>query len=394
MTAFGAYCMLGGVFQACYGMLQHEASEREGRSTYRFNHAHPRYPTVTRPFPGRFQTYLCCSMFSFAIGTASLAWAASPDSLVGIRAIESTYHQLLHELDQSRGARPDDATRQRIILAAQAFQGAMKRDGGAREQLSTDVKNIVVSLSDGSYSAESSLNALRRDAKGSVIDAGPWKPSLAGAAIAQTIGTRLNQTSEGDCVGISVVRAFANTRTGAAILRKGVTGNADGSFNVSLAGDPATVYHLAAGDLDQYGKGDPPAAAVVGAMFQYFHLDPAKGALPTNKVMELLAGHYGDHQRLADAENTPQSITDFLLSNASDVGSRAAIVFGGKPARNGDWSKGDGHAFAIIQINPATGMLSYTNPWNESVQVRTMSISDLAHQAAGTSADFEKVMFR
>jgi hypothetical protein len=319
---------------------------------------------------------------------------AYADNSVGIRAIETTYHQLLTELNHSRGARPDGQTRQHITTAAQAFQAAMQRDGGARDNLNTDVKNIVVSLSDGSYSAEGSIHALQRDAKGSVIDAGPWQPALAGNPITQPIGTHLNQTSEGDCVGISVVKAFSTTQAGARILQRGVTLNTDGSYNVSLPGAPSTVFHLPAGDLDQYGKGDAPAAAVVGAMFQYFHLDPAKGSLPTNKVMELLAGHYGDHQRLADAHSSPEDITRFLLSHASAVGSHAAIVFGGKPARSGDWSKGDGHAFAIIHIDPASGLLSYTNPWNEGVQVRTLAISELAAQAAGTSADFEMVTFR
>lgn len=320
--------------------------------------------------------------------------AAHADNLVGIRAIETTYHQLITELDRSQGGRPDADTRQRITTAAQTFQATMQRDGGARDNLNTDVKNIIASLSDGSYSADGSIRALQRDAKGSVIDAGPWKPALAGNPITQPIGTHLNQTSEGDCVGISVVKAFSNTQAGAQILQRGVTLNADGSFNVSLPGAPSTVFHLQAADLDQYGKGDAPAAAVVGAMFQYFHLDPAKGSLPTNKVMELLAGQYGDHQRLADAHSSPQDITQFLLSHASVVGSGAAIVFGGKPARNGDWSKGDGHAFAIIHIDAASGLLSYTNPWNEGVQVRTIAISDLAAQAAGTSADFEMVTFR
>ena len=320
--------------------------------------------------------------------------AAHADNLVGIRAIETTYHQLITELDRSQGGRPDADTRQRITTAAQTFQATMQRDGGARDNLNTDVKNIIASLSDGSYSADGSIRALQRDAKGSVIDAGPWKPALAGNPITQPIGTHLNQTSEGDCVGISVVKAFSNTQAGAQILQRGVTLNADGSFNVSLPGAPSTVFHLQAADLGQYGKGDAPAAAVVGAMFQYFHLDPAKGSLPTNKVMELLAGQYGDHQRLADAHSSPQDITQFLLSHASVVGSGAAIVFGGKPARNGDWSKGDGHAFAIIHIDAASGLLSYTNPWNEGVQVRTIAISDLAAQAAGTSADFEMVTFR
>lgn len=339
-----------------------------------------RYPSVKR-------------LLALAVLMAASVTAYA-DNSVGIRAIETTYHQLLTELDHSRGARPDGQTRQHITTAAQAFQASMARDGGARDNLNTDVKNIVVSLSDGSYSAEGSIHALQRDAKGSVIDAGPWQPALAGNPITQPIGTHLNQTSEGDCVGISVVKAFSTTQAGARILQRGVTLNTDGSYNVSLPGAPSTVFHLPAGDLDQYGKGDAPAAAVVGAMFQYFHLDPAKGSLPTNKVMELLAGHYGDHQRLADAHSSTEDITRFLLSQASAVGSHAAIVFGGKPARNGDWSKGDGHAFAIIHIDPASGLLSYTNPWNEGVQIRTIAISELAAQAAGTSADFEMVTFR
>jgi hypothetical protein len=147
------------------------------------------------------------------------------------------------------------------------------------------------------------------------------------------------------------------------------------------------------GELDQFGKGDPGAAAVVGAMFQYFHKDPKQGALPTNEVMELLAGHAGGHDRLADAHSTPKVITDYLLQHADGVGSRYAMVFGGKPARNGDWSKGDGHAFAIIRIDRSNMMLTYTNPWNEAT-TRNIPIEDLARQAAGTPADFETVSFR
>lgn len=128
-------------------------------------------------------------------------------------------------------------------------------------------------------------------------------------------------------------------------------------------------------------------------MFRYFHRDPKQGALPTNKVMELLAGTLGDHARRADAEMTPQEITEFLARNADNVGRGVAMVFGGKPGRNGEWTKGDGHAFAVIRIDPAAGMLTYTNPWNEAT-TRTIAIADLARQAAGTSADFETVTFR
>lgn len=337
---------------------------------------------------------LACALVMATSGVANATTANGANAGIGIRAIESAYHDLVRELVQSRGARLDSTTRRRIVTAAQTFQGAIQRDGGARSDLEMDAKNIVVSLGDGSFNADASINVLQRDAKGSVIDVGPWdQASMGGAPIADAIGTHLNQTSEGDCVGISVVKAFSNTEIGAAILRRAVTANPDGSYNVNLPGDPSTIYHVDGHELEQYGKGDPPAAAVVGAMFRYFHLTPKTSSLPTNKVMELLAGGSGDHARLADSETTAQGITDFLIRNADGVGSRVAMVFGGKTGRNGEWTKGDGHAFAVMHIDPSTGILTYTNPWNEVVP-RTIAIADLARQAEGTSADFETVTFR
>jgi len=136
-----------------------------------------------------------------------------------MRAIESGYHQLVHELDLSRGARPDGAIRQRITLAARGFQNAIKRDGGARPDLDADARNITVSLADGTFSADKSIDVLRHDARGSVIDARVWDPSsLGGAPIPGVIGTHLDQTNEGDCVGISVVKAFSNTKVGSLLV--------------------------------------------------------------------------------------------------------------------------------------------------------------------------------
>lgn len=323
---------------------------------------------------------------------AAVAGRASADT--GTRAIERTYHQLVHELSLSHGVPPDEAVRRNVTTAAQEFQNAMRRDGGARPELASDAKNIIASLKDGSFSADKSVDALRRDSRGSVIDAGAWNPaSLAGTPVPATIGTHLNQTSSGDCVGVSVVKAFSNTRMGAEILSKTVTQAANGSYNVNLPGDPATVYHVDPGGLENIGKGDPAAAAVITAMFRYFHLDPKTQALPTNKVMELLAGTAGSHARLADAETTPEGITRFLLGNAAAAGSSVAIVFGGRPGPKGVWSRGDGHAFAIIHIDASSGIVAYTNPWNQD-DVHTIAVADLARQAAGTPADFETVSFR
>jgi hypothetical protein len=342
---------------------------------------------------------LACAAFANPAGSAAEN-ATPPRSPVrtatGRRAIEDTYHPLIVELERSSGGPLDAATRARITGAAHAFEDAMQRDGGARADLMTDTHNIVASLSDGTYSANGSIRTLQRDARGSVIDAGEWSPTaLAGTPVPLPVGTHLDQSSEGDCVGISVVKAFSNTQTGAAILRHVVTQSADGAiYHVTLPGAPTSVYDVRASELDQYGKHDPAAAAIVGAMFRYFRLDPAKESLPTNKAMELLAGQLGDHARLADHESSPARITRFLAAQASGINSgRVAMVFGGKPGRNGEWTKGDGHAFAVIRIDPASNTLTYTNPWNEET-TRTIAIADLAQQAAGTSADFELVTFR
>jgi hypothetical protein len=307
-------------------------------------------------------------------------------------SLQATYQTLLDDLAQSDKGHPDSETSARITSAAQSFQSAIERDGGARPNLTKDARNIVASLADGTFSASGSIDALRRDAASNAMELGAWDPSLPGTPIPGAIGTSMNQTNEGDCVGISVIKSFSTTRVGAGILRRAVTRNANGTFNVSLPGDPLHRYVLRPDELDQFGKGDLPAAAIVGALFRYFHLDPRKGSLPTNKVMELLAGEQGEHARLADAKTTPRGIEEFLARNAHDVGNRTAMVFGGKPGPNGDWTRGDGHAFAVIHIELSSGMLTYTNPWNEAT-ARTISISDLARQAAGTSADFEIIEF-
>jgi hypothetical protein len=326
-------------------------------------------------------------------GTAPAALAGGEAPVSGVRAIGQAYARLIGVLEHSGGDGPARAGRASISAAARAFQDALAHDGGARPKLAADASNIIISLDDGTFSAAGSIAALRRDARGNLVEVGTWQPSPEGSPVPASVGTVMNQRNEGDCVGISVIKAFSATPAGDAILRKTVTGNADGSFNVSFPGDSSAVYRLGPDGLDQYGKGDAAAAAVVGAVFQYFRLDPAKGALPTNKVMELLAGDLGDHDRLADADSTPAGIAEYLRRNAAAVGTRMAMVFGGRPGRDGEWMKGDGHAFAVIRIDVDDGILTYTDPWNEG-EPRTIAIDTLAEQAAGTPADFETVTFR
>jgi hypothetical protein len=307
--------------------------------------------------------------------------------------VPAAYVRLIAVLRDSSETTPNPAQTLRITDAARNLQNVIKLDGGARPSLLNDATNIQRSLEDRTFSARGSVAALQRDAAKNAVLRVDWRPALAGQHALGAIGTHLNQTSEGDCVGISVVRAFANTAVGADILHKAVTRNVDGSFNVSLPGDSTTQHRVGPTETDQYGKGDASAAAVVGALFQYFQLDPKRSSLPTNKVMEVLAGSAGEHARLADSDSTPAQIMEFLKINAPLIGKNVAMVFGGAPTHRGDWSKGDGHAFAVININSRAGTLIYTNPWDEGKQ-HTIALSELAGQAAGTSADFETVTFR
>jgi len=322
------------------------------------------------------------------IGLAVSASAQTPYT-----EVPTAFENLISELERSPEATPNVSAISRITASAQDLQRAINLDGGARPALSNDATNIVRSLQDKTFSARGSLDALRRDAATNVVSRDDWHPRVSGDRVSGTIGTRLNQTSEGDCVGISVVKAFANTTVGADILQKAVSINPDGSFTVSLPGDPSGRYHVGRDDLDQFGKGDAGAAAVVGALFQYFHLNPKTSSLPTNKVMELLAGTAGEHFRLADAHSSPSQIEQFLKKYAPLIGRNVAMVFGGAPNHQGDWSKGDGHAFAIIHVDIRSGTLIYTNPWDESKE-HIIPINTLAGLAAGTSADFEMVKFR
>src|SRR5258708_16042710 len=118
-----------------------------------------------------------CALAAAATGVADAATIGNVPPETGMRAIERTYHQLVDELDQSRNARPDRTMRLRITRAAQEFQTAIKRDGGARSNLSTDAKNIIISLGDGTFNADASIDVLRRDAKGNLVDVATRKPS-------------------------------------------------------------------------------------------------------------------------------------------------------------------------------------------------------------------------
>jgi hypothetical protein len=74
-------------------------------------------------------------------------------------SVQSSYRLLLNELMQSGKGRPDGNTNARIASAAQSFQSAIDRDGGARANLTKDARNIVASLRDGTFSAIGSVPA-------------------------------------------------------------------------------------------------------------------------------------------------------------------------------------------------------------------------------------------
>ncbi len=306
--------------------------------------------------------------------------------------VRLAYDQLLDALDVAVSDNHSRAARGRIRTAASRLDVAIKLDGGARDNLEAAVGNIVKSLADGTFDASRSIDALKHNAKGNAIEADAWLPeTLPGTWVRGPIGQSMHQGGIGDCVGISVVKAFSTTSVGRAILSRSVKRASNGDFNVMLPGEPTRTV-IAAKDTAQFGAGDAAAGAIIGALFKDFGIDPKHGALPTNKAMALLSMGFGSHRRLWDAQATPQKIEAFLVKNADHVGRDMAMVFGGTPGKDAAWSRGDGHAFAVLRIDVGTGMVTYTNPWDETRE-RTIPIATLARQAAGTSADFETVTF-
>lgn len=215
----------------------------------------------------------------------------------------------------------------------------------------------------------------------------PNSDTTPGAAVSGEVGANLQQQQIGDCVGISALKSFSTTPEGESILKSSVSKNADGSYDVRFKGDPGQVYNIKAQDLSQYAKGDPAASAILAATYQHFGIDPQTGSLPTDKMMELLAGNQGSHQKWVS--DSASQVENELKQLAPHIGKDTAVVFGGAPGSDGQLVRGNDHAFCLTGVNEANQTISYTDPWNDNQQ-HTMSINDFINDTVGTGADIEE----
>ena len=188
-------------------------------------------------------------------------------------------------------------------------------------------------------------------------------------------------------MGISSLKAFSTTPAGEATLKSTVSKNADGSYDVRFKGDPGQSYNIKSQDLSQYAKGDPESSAILAAAYQHFGTDPKTGSLPTDKMMELLTGSQGSHQKQVSSSNS--QVDDELRQIAPHLGKDEAVVFGGAPGSDGQLVRGNDHAFTLTGVDEANQTVSYTDPWNTDTQ-RTMSIKDFEANTVGTGADIEQ----
>jgi hypothetical protein len=201
-------------------------------------------------------------------------------------------------------------------------------------------------------------------------------------------GTIIQDTQQGgvnDCGANSALRALAETDKGKELIRNSITKvYDDGSADVVFAGDSGTTYHVIQADINKManGTGDKDMQILLAAIDQKIknHGNPnGIDHIVPDDVYQLIDGGQGRGENLTTPGSTPDSVKEFLLNAAPHIGKDMALTITGAVDANGNWKAGYDHAFQISKIDTNTDMVTYTNPWDSSIQ-RTISIKDLANQ--------------
>jgi|GEM_PF-7063165 len=220
-------------------------------------------------------------------------------------------------------------------------------------------------------------------------------------------GTINNDTTQSrtvtDCGFLSTTRALSTTVEGKNIIKKALTINPDGSYDVKFPGADKS-YHVTEADLTDSSfipsKGDKDMSVLEVAANKYFadtqpaHVGFGGINVPTGsvrnqtpeKVMQLYTGGKEGVHTQVDQTNSVDDIKKFLIGAAPNLGKNQALTLTGTgDQQTQDWipnTTGDGHAFNIKSVqydpsHPDAAQVSYTNPWDTS-RVHTISLNDLA----------------
>lgn len=192
------------------------------------------------------------------------------------------------------------------------------------------------------------------------------------------------QRKEGNCFMLAATQSLSNSKEGKEIIKDTIKPYDDGSFGVTFKGDKDHKEYIVKPD-GKFNSGDLEMN-VINAAADQFYKDHgrAKGITAgglTEEATQLLTGKKSEI--LGKGKDSAEDIEKKLREVAPDIGKDKVLTLAGKPGKDGNMGFGNGisHAVSISDINTKTGMVTYRNPWDTSVE-RTVKISELSEQLA------------
>lgn len=258
----------------------------------------------------------------------------------------------------------------------------------------------------------------------------PRGRDIAAPAPSDGVIGNFKQGQMNDCFVLSAINAVSHTDAGKDSIKNDIKDNGDGTYSVTLPGDKAhKSYTVTQDDLKKgYATGDVDVSILAAAMEKCANdpsnKDEAKKYIGSGfatadsdppitfnhggdsmYIMKLLGGDQVKSDKSLSGSDGQDKIRDFLVNQASKVGSGSALVFSGIPNQDtGDWAPNtnndESHQFAINKIDLKDdsadgGTVYYTNPWDTSV-VHKISVDALSKglaQDKSQGADLESINF-
>lgn len=217
---------------------------------------------------------------------------------------------------------------------------------------------------------------------GKVASGGAASQTTAAGNGGETFVTSGGQAGEGDCDAISPLRAIESTPQGLKELRNCIT--EDGSnYKVTFPTRPGQTFTIPKSEVNNpssWGttayRGNPKTAAIIDAAYKALGV-PQGAGLGTGAVQKL----FTNNTNTTDLKGQSSAqVEQMLKSLAPKLGNSTGVSFSGVAGNGGDLASAGqaSHEFALTGINLKTGTVTYTNPWDESVNHK-MSLSQFSN---------------
>ncbi|MES2741590.1 MAG: hypothetical protein V4754_11640 [Pseudomonadota bacterium] len=199
----------------------------------------------------------------------------------------------------------------------------------------------------------------------------------------QEVDARSAQNKEGNCFMMAATKSVSNSEEGKEIIKQSIKPYDDGTYGVTFAGDINKKEYIVRPDI-KFGGGDREMNVINAAADKYYkdHGRPegiTSGGL-NKDATQLLTGKKAE---LVNQLDSKEDIEKKLAELAPNLGKDRTATLTGRVEKNGDMQfdagSGTAHGVSISEINTKTGMVTYQNPWDTSID-RTISISDLSEQ--------------